>query len=161
MNWSNLAIATELLSSIAVLATLIYLARQTRQNTQATQANGRQMSASLDIQLLLHQADNASIFAHMHDPELNDEQKMFFDGWICAFLRSRELNWLNYRAGVLDRASWETYQSGLAMLLSIPNFAKYWSNFKPNLDSGFVLSVDELMAGIETTSTNPGISLFD
>ena len=161
MNWSNLATAAEILSSVAVLATLVYLAIQTRQIAQATQANSRHMTASLDIQLLLHQADNASTFTHVQDPELTDEQKVFFDGWLGAFLRARELDWLNYKAGVLDHSTWQSYRGGLVIVMSVPNLRRYWTNFRATLDPNFATTVDEIIDETEPVSTHPAMDPFD
>ena len=161
MNWSNLAIAGETLSSIAVLATLVYLAIQTRQNTQATQANGRHMSASLDIQLCLSQAENAVMFSHAHDPELTDEQKVFFEGWLCAFLRLRELEWLNFKAGTIDEATWKSYSGAIGIVLSVPHFRRFWLNIREIFDPGFVSVVNRMMDEVAMKSTHPAMDFFE
>ena len=160
MNWTNLAAAAQILSSVAVFVTLIYLAIQTRQNTKATQANGRHIAVSTDVALLLHEAEHASAFAGMADPQLSDEQKVRFASWMTAVVRLRELDWINFREGVLDKATWQSHRSALAILLSMPNFRKYWTNVRPHLDPGFVSTVDKIVQQTPTVTTNPSVDLF-
>ena len=56
-SWKNRSAIAELVSSIAILATLAYLAIQTQQNTQALQASVRQSMLTEDRELLYKQMD--------------------------------------------------------------------------------------------------------
>ncbi len=53
MNWTKLSAISEILSSVAILVTLIYLAIQTQQNADATQADTRQAILAADQQFLM------------------------------------------------------------------------------------------------------------
>jgi len=108
-----------------------------------------------DIQLSLNQADNASIFAQAFNPELSDEQKVFFDAWLTAFLRLRELDWFNYQAGTLDFLTWESYLSATKVVLSIPNFRSHWSHARGLYDQKFASTVDAII------DETPSIDTFD
>jgi len=52
MNWSKASAAAEILSSVAILATLVYLAIEIQQSAEATQANTRQAMLASDQQFL-------------------------------------------------------------------------------------------------------------
>ncbi len=52
MNWTKASAAAEILSSVAILATLVYLAIEIQQSAEATQANTRQAMFASDQQFL-------------------------------------------------------------------------------------------------------------
>ena len=59
MNWTNVSALAEIVGSIGVVVTLVYvamqteqLARQTKQNTVAIVSNSRQQSLNAELQLL-------------------------------------------------------------------------------------------------------------
>ena len=49
INWSKWSAIAEIISSVAILVTLIYLSIQTHQNLVATQTNTRQTMISNDV----------------------------------------------------------------------------------------------------------------
>jgi hypothetical protein len=106
VNWTKLSAIAEILSSVAIVVTLIYLAIQTQQNTDTLQANGRQATAGLEMQLLLNQADHPEIWARQHLDNLTDTELAHINSWMVAFFRMRELDWLNYRNGVIGEEEW-------------------------------------------------------
>ena len=57
MNWQALGTIAEIIGALVVVATVIYLAIQTRQHTLAVQASVRQAMLSEDRELLIKQMD--------------------------------------------------------------------------------------------------------
>ena len=52
MNWTKVSAAAEILSSVAILATLVYLAIEIQQSAEATQSYTRQAMLASDQQFL-------------------------------------------------------------------------------------------------------------
>jgi hypothetical protein len=84
MNWEAIGAVAEILGASAVVASLLYLARQMRHNATATQAARRDTIAQLTTDVLLQiasDAELASIFRRgQNDPaSLNDDEGLRFD----------------------------------------------------------------------------------
>ena len=162
MNTSKLADISEIVSSIAIVATLIYLTIQVQQNTEALQANQRQTAAAMDVQYLYKEVDNPSLVLARTKPELTDEEKIQVYSMLAAYLRMRELDWLQYKNGALDKSTWETYQQTMVGLLSNANNRVLWQKVSPMLmDQRFVAHVNGLIADSSVTDQPDALTLFD
>lgn len=71
MNLTKLSAVTEIVSSIAIVITLIYLTVQTQQNTEALHANSRQATIAADIEFLTTLMDNPEIEVNVYLPGFN------------------------------------------------------------------------------------------
>lgn len=160
MNWTKLSAVAELLSSVAIVVTLVYLAVQTRQNTEAIQANGRQTTASLEMELLLNQADHPEIWARQHLENLSDVELTHMNSWMVAFFRMRELDWFNYRNGVIGEDEWTSYRQSIHSVLSTDRARVWWSNMSRNYSPGFAALVTETIKETPTIQTNNILDAF-
>ncbi len=106
MNWTMLSVIAEILSSAAVLVTLIYLAIQTRQNADAIQANTRQAILDADQQFIMAVMASPELDAIFFKPDLTDDEKVRLSTFLLTHVRVRENDWFQYQAGVLDHVSW-------------------------------------------------------
>ena len=118
MNRSKLADLSEIVSSIAIVATLIYLTIEIRQNTNALQSQTHEAvlsSAQAELNTLIA---NPSIAASLASagPLATESEHVQLDAWLASALRSREFAWLQFRDGAIDEAQWETE---VAVLLGI------------------------------------------
>ena len=64
------------------------------------------------------------------------------------FLRSRENNWLQYRDGVIDEVTYETYNKVLSRMLSDPQVAEIWPRLSRELSDAFVEYANQLRAEV-------------
>jgi len=157
MNWAKASVIAEIISSVAVLATLGYLAiqtqqlsAQTEQNTAAILANTRRGIVETDIQLLLDRANNPSrSLLWWKEGPLTDAEKGAINLDMLAFIRMREYEWLQYRNGVLDQATWETYRGAIAGNLSNPRSRRWWQETAQRyFDPGFVEEVNAFLIDV-------------
>ena len=149
MNWEMLSAIGEILGSAAVLVTLVYLTVQTRQNTASVQANTRQAILDADQQFLIKILENPEIYLSRYKPELSDEDKVRLGAYLIMFIRMRENNWLQYRNGVLDQVTWDSYRSSIVRVMSDSRSRSWWQNYiigRQPFNSEFVAMVDELFA---------------
>jgi hypothetical protein len=108
-NYSKLADWSEIVSSVAIVATLVYLAVEITQNTKALQAQTSQAvleSAQTELHLLMENPDLA--LALGNDEPLTELQHVRLDSFLTAFLRSREFAWLLYEDGAIGQEQWNT-----------------------------------------------------
>ena len=110
MLWNKLSSIAEIVSSIAILGTLGYLAIQTRQNTEAIQAQIRSDILTNDITQIQKFIDYP-LLGRMN-PRTEDE-KIQSTAHILTLVRTRENHWVQYQNGVLDRETWESYRGAL------------------------------------------------
>ena len=113
MNVEKLAAIGEIVSSIAIVATLAYLALQTQQTNQALFSNSRAQIMSAEVQLAIAYA-NSPVSDYMRnviqdlvpnlqltDAEIADMARQA--NFLAGEVRIREFAWLQYQDGLLDR----------------------------------------------------------
>jgi hypothetical protein len=143
MNWDVIAAITQIVGVISVVATLIYLAIQTRQNALATQASVRQAMLVEDRELLMKHLDFPFLSPIHGKTEFSDDEKVQWATWVMAFMRARENHWLQYRAGGIDTATWKTYRAPIRYYLKTELGASFWSQYSRDMfDAEFVADVN-------------------
>ena len=145
----RLSALAELVSSVAIVATLGYLAVQTHQNTLATQASVRQAMLAEDRELLLKTIDYPVVFPGLYDPkDLTRDQQAQLAAWTLLFFRVRENHWLQYEAGVIDAATWASYRTALRVILSSDYGRSSWRDYaaRGDFDRGFVDDIEAYIA---------------
>ena len=96
----------------AIVASLIFLAFETRQNTNALYAQSRQAILKAALQEIAIQGENPDLALIIIKTEsLTPEEHVRLDAWLSLLLRVREFAWLQYRSGIIDEAQWETAMS--------------------------------------------------
>ena len=149
MKLEKLSATAELVSSVAIVVTLAYLAIQTQQNTSAIQATVRQAMLVDDLEILRLQIEYPVAFTgRSGDPDLTDEQLIQLNSYMIATVRVQENRWLQYQNGVIDEQTWVTYLSAFRGVFST-EFTRSWFRNRSDLDQfdeGFVDLANELLA---------------
>ena len=148
MKLEKLSALAELVSAIAIVVTLGYLAIETQQNTAAIQASIRQAMLADDIKLIRQQLDYpVLVTGRSGDADLSDEELTRLHASILTLIRTRENQWLQYQNGVIDERSWRTYQTAIPAVLSTEFMRSWWRNRSPRgeFDEGFVADINRLL----------------
>ena len=163
MNWTKASAAAEILSSVAILATLVYLAIEIQQSAEATQANTRQAILASDQQFLELLIDSPGLNLLWYKPELSDEERIRLSYFLVTTVRMRESNWFQYQNGILDDATWRAYLGSLIVMLSAPQTRVWWQNFglERIFDPEFISLVNELLAIQPVFERSRHIAAFD
>ena len=163
MNWTKTSAVAEILSSVAILATLVYLGIEIQQNADATQANTRQAMLASDQQFLELIVENPDLHLLWYKPELSDEESVRLSYFLISHFRMRENNWLQNQNGILDDATWHSYRSSIPAVLSSPRTRYWWHNFGVDrlFDPRFKVVVDELISDARLYELSPHIAVFD
>ena len=163
MTWTKMSALAEILSSVAILATLVYLAIEIQQNAEATQADVRQAMLASDQQFLELLVEDPDLNLLWYKTELTDEERVRLSYLLITQLRMRENNWLQYESGILDGETWQTYRGSLVAVLSARQTRAWWKNFGVEriFDLRFVSLVDRLLENQPLFEQSPHITAFD
>ncbi len=163
MNWTKASAVAEILSSVAILITLVYLVVEIQQNSEATQAETRQAILASDQQFLELLIDSPELNLITYKPDLSDEERIRLSYTLVTFVRMRENNWLQYENGTLDDVTWQAYQGSLLAVFSAPQSRAWWQYFGVErvFNSEFISLVDELLANQPVFDRSPHIAAFD
>ncbi len=124
----------EFIGAIAVVVTLIYLAIQMRQNTNALKLNTAG-SVTEELQesfsLLASNQELAEIFVTAaRETTLQGAERVRFNTFTHNFVRVYENAFLQWRAGVIDPAHWEGMTRMMIDFTSMAAFQTYWQDRK-------------------------------
>jgi hypothetical protein len=153
VDWDAIAAMGELVSSVAVVVTLIYLAVQTHQTKQQTITQTSYASAAavrdelmafIEPQLLAQ----ALVKSYSAPTELNDVEKINVDAWMQLSMHMRECEYYEWKRGTLPRERWQALQQIISINLSAQWCREWWSTHgRATKTAEFASFVDELIKG--------------
>ena len=152
----------EFIGAIAVVVTLIYLAIQMRQNTNALKLNtARSVTEELQdsFSLLASNQELAEIFATAaQEPTLQGAERVRFNTFMHNLVRLHENAFLQSRAGVIDQAHWEGMTRMMIDYTSMAAFQTYWPDRKHWVSAEFqeYMETDVISAPPKTGVSVPG-----
>lgn len=129
MNLSNLADISDIIGSVAIVITLIFLVLQMRENTRAIKASTRQSARDADSQAIIAAIENPGAILSWTKQEMSDEEVIQHTFWLTLFFRNRENDWAQYQRGVMDEDTWERYKSSITATLLSERNRNWWLNF--------------------------------
>ncbi len=150
MTLSDLGNIGEFLSSIAVIASLVYLSFQIRQNTKQlsrSEYNAIGAQASSTRQMLI-QESNAELIVKATDPEndLSETEKVRLDALCSEFVWQQFNIWDSVRVGAIDNFfSEEEYQTETLSFLGGEPFRSWWLQNMGQFPVDFRTLVNELI----------------
>jgi hypothetical protein len=153
MRLDKIAAFAEIVSSIAIVLTLIYLAAQTQQLAEQTQqtndallATSRQATMSADVSLILAALDPAiAELEYIPEGEMTTLQRQLRTNFLAAFFRIREFAWFQYKNDILDEATLRSYLGPVPRFLADPNGAQAWQSISTEVDPDFVEYIDRFV----------------
>lgn len=119
IDWTAVSTALELVGVVVVIATLWYLALQIRLNTKALLTSTRQGLLDSDLALISDYITHA-IDPHLigDDVKLTPEDERRLTWIIIKAIRIREFAWHQYKSGLLDEESWQSYMAPVPGIFS-------------------------------------------
>lgn len=144
MNWDAIGAIGEIVGAIAVVATLVYLARQIQQNTRVSRAEMTKdlMLASRSAILDLASNDKlAEINFEIRDFENKDVARRYT--FYQSFFRLYELQFNLSNQGLLDDSIATSYMLVIRMFTQTKHFDEYWSAARGQFHDEFAAYVDE------------------
>ena len=142
MELETFSVIAQIVSSIAIVATLAYLAVQSKQTNNMLLGDSRQASMEAEMTLLANIISNPEIANRILG---NSQEHMQNQALLIMFMRTREFQWFQYKAGTLDRETFRSYMSPIGDWLRSEVSTSFWSRFKGGFDPAFVTFVDEMI----------------
>ena len=147
MNWEAVGAIGEILGAVAVVVTLGYVAIQIRQNTATLNSTARQSLVDNDRHSLLAVLEHPDLIEKLgKGEELSSSDQIRYTAIWILDLRNREIEFLQYKAGVLDEAAWRSYQQTLHYSLGTDRDRRWWDKVgRESFDPDFVRMVDDFI----------------
>ena len=152
MNWDAIGAIAELLGAIGVIASLIYLATQSRQNTETVRSaavesaadrfaeNNRVAALNLDLAELLESG-------HSDYEALSIVQKRRYRSFQIAVLRDHETIFLHHRNGLITDSHWEGFANSLRYQARRPGVQHVWQQTRLIFSPEFREFIDGVVEG--------------
>ena len=163
MNWTKMSAIAEILSSVAILITLIYLAIEIGQNTAILQASAREAALASTGESLSQVIETPELWLNLSNPDMTDAEKAQLSAFLIYAVARRENAWLQYQADALDETGWQTSQSGLIDLLSYSESRKWWDFYDSNseFERSFADNVNQQLAATPIKSQLTDVQAFE
>lgn len=142
----QLSYVAQIAGGVVVVVTLVYLTIQIRQGMEALRSDTQQTALTIalsNIHQMMHHPEMAKVLTQDECPSL--EEKVSLQFWIIAQMRVREFEWLRFRSGVLDEASWLTYRNVIPFVLGTPRSRALWELCTPFFNPDFVAMVRDML----------------
>ena len=123
----------EFIGALAVLASLVYVAREIRRNTKATRLATLQ-SALVSVQPIFdapaRDAELARIIrlGMIDSSQLTEDESTRLGNWLSSVLRQAENTFVQHQAGMLDDKSWAARAHQIRNFFSSPTVVKAWAS---------------------------------
>lgn len=160
MNIQDLGAIGEIVGAVAVVVTLVYLARQIRQNNELLRSGSRQALVGNDVTSLAANLQNSDVFAkYVSGLKLTAEDQLRLSFMFSLDLRNREFEYFQYRNGLLDKETWLSYRRVILINHSSKLGRQWWDRIgRRFVDPGFAEQIDDLLRSAETDSTYEAMS---
>lgn len=128
MNWTKWSAVAEVISSLAIVITLIFLTVGVRQNTDAMQSAAREGATEREVEWLYVQLANPELATFMYqEAQMEEHEARRLVSYLVAFMRLKEVSYRQYTKGVLDDETWGNYLSSIVNgPLATPNGLAWW-----------------------------------
>ncbi len=163
MDLMQLGALGELVGGVAVIASLIFVGLQIRQNTRSNRHISTQNLVGLHANANLMISTNGELaeilqrsIAGGPDPLRPEEQLRFNTFWLGAYSQF-DYAYTRYREGDLDADVWKRIEYEISVFLGLPGVAAWWSQDKRRFSDAFVQFVDRAVAETRTPSVIPTI----
>ena len=146
MSWEAIGSIGEVVGAAGVLATLIYLAVQIRQNTLLMRGTIRQQLTTASQDNMYHWAECADLVTKLRSgTDLDMEEQVRFNQMCRAMFRG----WANYayqhRIGLLDSSEWGGMAVTIRKVLASPWMLTEWEAMRDEFSESFVTQVEAII----------------
>jgi len=148
MSITEISALAEMIAAVAVVITLVYLARQIQQSNALARAQTRQrMAEQAQHEVYKGMVEEPSIFRSLYKLEpLSELEWIQLSGWLLAAMRQREYEWFQLKDGNIDESLWHAYRGVIPLHLGNSRTRKWWETWASiPFDPDFCSMVAELL----------------
>ena len=127
MSLDQIANIAEIVGLILVIASLFYVAKQLKQNTNAVLAQTRHAVLAASQAELFEQINHPDLgLTITRESEREPEAQVKLNSWLFAIFRAREFAWLQFNHGYIDETQWATELEVLKFFLDSTRVRTWW-----------------------------------
>jgi hypothetical protein len=150
MNWEAIGATANVLAAVGVIATLIYLARQIRQNTKAVRSSSIQNLVQSFSTTAQAAVENDYIIplllkANAGIEGLTEEERARLHFWFVMTFRRFEGVYFQRDLGIVDAEVIDGFERSHIAILASKSAQEWWASSKEIFNSGFVSYLEELL----------------
>ena len=154
MTWNELSVIAEIIGAVAVIVTLIYVAKEIRQNSRALAISALRDTTSQWNEwgtMLATSADLAEIVTRGNADygSLSEAERLRYGAYVQSFFDNVE----SYRALVVDHEvekDIHVLEAIVARRIGTPGFTAWWQANTADYDVAFVAWIDRLRCNADT-----------
>lgn len=134
MTLQELASIAEILSALGVIASLLFVGWQIRENTVATKAHIHEQITQSYLAWLGSAIANPEAYAtgikvtEAELSSLSDAEKTFFFGTALGYFKQFELMYVQNRKGIMDGDIWDAWSVYILMYFHQPGIQVWWKS---------------------------------
>jgi hypothetical protein len=149
MNWDAINAISQFVSSLAVVLSVLYLAKEVHRSTRVAKVAAQDSAAAAirDVtNTFMENAEMSRIWgAGLEDiTTLNTEDQARFFHATHQFLKAFETIHFHHFNGLMDKELWLGWQELLRHYIAAPGIAAYWNRRRPLFSARFCAYVDKL-----------------
>lgn len=153
MSIPELASIISLISGIAVLFSLVFLALQIRQANRNQKSLMQQGRTNRTVEIMLRMTDRhvgeTIEIAHTNCAAMNPAQIWCFYGFAGAMFWTYEDSFLQLQANAIDAISWQSDETTLRRLLAFPAYRVAWKMARDSMGPKFRDHIDAVVHDVE------------
>ncbi|MEQ8694009.1 MAG: hypothetical protein RIC85_01615 [Gammaproteobacteria bacterium] len=148
MNWEAISAASELVGAVAVVASLIFVGYQLRQNTREirlSSTNDVLSQFEATIRGIAHDDEISSLlFRGVPDPESIEGIEKYRFTLLCqSYYFYLAKAHYQFRSGTLEPAIWDAIRSQMMNFMNAPGLSAYWEKHGWNFPAEFRAYVEQ------------------
>ena len=139
VNWEAVAAIAQLVGTIGVIVTLVFLAVQVRDNTRVANAQARHSISEFVLHIAIFRAEHADRFAKLESgTELTAGDHQFRYWSHIQFLLHAETYFHHHALGLMPGAHhWRPHERYFAKYVKSPGFKEVWDDIGPGFSEDF------------------------
>ena len=152
-----------LAANFGVLAGIIFLGIEIRQNTSTLQAEFRQAALEGATEYLYAAVEDPELWLMRFKPNLTDTERTKLAAYLFVIRERAEWAWRQYNAGAIDEATWHRVRDVFAGSMSFPQTRKWWvyNYARGNFEPGFREEINALVEQSPVRTQNTEVLAFD
>jgi len=146
MNWDAIAAIAEGLGAVGVIATVVYLAFQIRQNTKSIQGSTQQSLMSQEMAMYALLSDHAGVYRRgcANLAELDSDEIAVFQNLVSAVQSQMYCAYVQYHKNLIPESLWTGYLNDWANNLKEPGFQLVWADIQNLYPDEFCKCIDDV-----------------
>jgi hypothetical protein len=153
MNWEAIGAVGEAVGAIGVIATLVYLAAQIRQNSNVVRSATRQAVSTAQMDIGMQLATNPELRAAVarwlsnDAPPTSPDAQLRDEMFLRANLRMFENQYHQNMDGTFEDSMWTGYLENMRRIFTSPAFRDFWEANRVLYSTDFSAFVDAQIRG--------------